>query len=671
MKQRRKITRRQFLSLSAGVSAGLVVAACGGEDATSTPVPEAVATAVPAEPTAPSAPVSMYQEAPMLAALVASGALPPVDERLPKNPWVVPVAEMTGNYGGLIRRGFNGQSDRWGPTKHIDKTLAWWDQNLVMQPRLVESWELSDDASEWTFHLREGMKWSDGEPFTSADFTWWYENDLLNTEITPTPHRQYRSGVPPVVMEMEAPDDYTVIFRYANPKPLLLMNVAREPRRIYMPGHYMAQYHMDLTDDKDALQAEVEAAGFGSWDEYYRDNRIWWNANPERPHVTAWVAENDLSSDLFVMNRNPYYFGVDADRNQLPYLDNVHHRLHETTEVFNLWIVNGEIDFQGRRVGLENFTLFKENEESGDYKVLVGIGAGHEAMQPNLTTKNEKVNEFFNDVRVRHAMSLAQNRDEMNELVLDGLMTPRQYSPISMSPNYYPKLSNAFIEYDPETANQLLDEAGYSEKDADGFRLWKDGSGPVSFIIESDAEAGTSREDLAQLFIRYLAEVGIKASYNYAERSLFEAHQDSNEIEAAFWGGDRTVVPLAPEAQIFRGVQIDRPWAVAWGKWFNDPTDPHAVEPPEGHWIKDIWDIWEQVAAEPDPDKQNALFEGILDIWAEQLPMIGLLGEQPKLVIVKNGLHNYLPGMPYDDPIGDEHFLHTETLFWENPEEHM
>jgi peptide/nickel transport system substrate-binding protein len=272
---------------------------------------------------------------------------------------------------------------------------------------------------------------------------------------------------------------------------------------------------------------------------------------------------------------------------------------------------------------------------------------------------------------VRKALSLCANRDEMNELVFDGLLTPRQYSPISMSANYYEKLSNAYIEYDPDEANRLLDEAGYGEKDADGFRLWKDGSETLSFIIESDAEAGTAREDAAQLYIQYLADVGVKASYNYAERSLYEAHQDSNDIEAAFWGGDRTVLPLAPEAQIFRGVQIDRPWGVAWGKWFNDPTDPNAEEPPEGHWIWDIWDIWDQVASEPDPDRQNELFEGLLDVWAEQLPMIGFVGERPTLTIVKNGLHNVLPGMPSDDPIGDEHFLHTETLFWENPEEHM
>jgi peptide/nickel transport system substrate-binding protein len=513
------------------------------------------------------------------------------------------------------------------------------------------------------------MKWSDGTPVTSADWMFWYEYSLTNTEINPTPDRNYRSG--DVVMQAEAPDDYTVIWSFAEPKPLLLQNIAREPRRIYLPAHYMAQYHMDLTDDPEALQAEVEAQGFGSWDEYWRDNRVWWLWNPERPVTFAWFAQNDLSNELFVMERNPYYFGVDPDGNQLPYLDYVHHRLHETTEVFNLWIVNGEIDFQQRRVGLENFTLFKENEDGGDYQVLVGPGAGHECFQPNQTTKESKLREFFNDVLVRRAMSLCANRDEMNELVFDGLLTPRQYSPISMSANYYEKLSNAYIEYDPEEANRLLDEAGYAEKDGDGFRLWKDGSGTLSFIIESDAEAGTSREDAAQLFIRYLADVGIKATYNYAERSLYEAHQDSNDIEGAFWGGDRTVLPLAPEAQIFRGVQIDRPWGVAWGKWFNDTTDPNAEEPPEGHWIWDIWDIWDQVAREPDPDRQNELFEGLLDVWAEQLPMIGFLGEAPKLTIMKNGLHNYLPGMPSDDPIGDEHFLHTETLFWDNPEEHM
>ncbi|MCC9076587.1 ABC transporter substrate-binding protein [Litorilinea aerophila] len=471
-------------------------------------------------------------------------------------------------------------------------------------------------------------------------------------------------------MELEVIDDYTFKCKFAHPKPLFIYSLGRLTNALYAPGHYMKQFHMELTDDKDALAAAATNAGFETWVQYYQD-RNWWYLNPDKPSVGPWLAKNQLSTELFIMERNPYFFAVDADGNQLPYVDKVTHRLFETPDVFNLWIINGEIDFQARHVQLGNFTLYKENEENGDYRVLIGVSSGHVAMQPNHTTKNPRLREFFNKREVRIALSLAVDREALNELVFDGLMKPRQYSPLPMSPQYYEKLSNAYIEYDPERANQLLDEAGYAERDSEGFRLWNDGSGEqISFIIEGTAEPGSPDEDAVQQVIRYYADVGIKASYKSVERSLYEEHWAANEIEAAWWGGDRTVVPLVAPG-IFLGTITDRPWAVAWGLWRNDPTNPNAEEPPEGHWIWDIWSLWDQIAVEPDEEKRNELFRQILDIWAEELPMIGYLGEAPALVIAKNGVRNYLPGMPIDDPTGDEHFLNTETYFWEDPENHV
>jgi peptide/nickel transport system substrate-binding protein len=239
-----------------------------------------------------------------------------------------------------------------------------------------------------------------------------------------------------------------------------------------------------------------------------------------------------------------------------------------------------------------------------------------------------------------------------------------------MSPNAYPKLANAYIEYDPDRANELLDEAGYTEKDADGYRLWKDGSGEtLSFVVEGTDLVGGG--DAMEVLTKHFDNVGIKATYQYLERSLYTEHFSANELQAAWWGGDRTVLPLAPGAPIFRGTMIDRPWCPAWGIWFNsNATDPVSEEPPEGHWIWDIWDIWSQIEVEPDEGVRNTLFEGIMDIWAEELPQIGYLGESPTPIIVKNGFRNYLNGYPLDDTTGDEHLLNTETYFWDDPEAH-
>jgi peptide/nickel transport system substrate-binding protein len=690
MSQRRKITRREFLSLSAMAAVGAVASACAPA-ATETPEPTKPAppdtpvpepTAVPEAtpvPEAPPEPVSAYNEAPMLADLVASGELPPVDERLPLNPRVTPVNDGIGNYGGTMRRAFKGVSDRWGPTKANDHFFAWFDIDLNLQPHFCESWETNDDASEWTFYFREGTKFSDGVEFTADDVVWWYENEASNKDLFPSPYPKWTAtvGTEKLFMDLEKVNDYAVKMIFPVPKTLFIYDLTRGPGMesfgvgCLTPSHYMKQFHIDFTDDKDALQAAATAAGFETWAEYYLD-RGYWMLNPERPVVGPWRAMNPLSEELFIMERNPYYWAVDPEGNQLPYIDTIQHRLYEQGEVLNLWVTNGEIDFQARQMAMANFTLYKESEESGDYHVFVQKTASHVALQCNLTTKNAPLREFFNERNVRIALSLAVDRDEMNELAFDGFYTPRQYSPMEESPQYYPKLSNAYLDYDPDEANRLLDEAGYAAKDSEGFRLWKDGSGTLSFEIVGTDEAGQPSEDAAQILVKYFADVGVKAAYKYNERSLYQERWAANDIEAAWWGGDRTLLPLAPLAVIFRGVQRDRPWCAAWGTYYwEGPDDPNAEKPPEDHWITDIWNIWSQVEQEPDPDKQTELFFQILDIWAEELPMIGYLGNQPAPCIVKNGYRGYLDGMPSDDTVADEHFLGTETYYWEDPENHM
>ncbi|GAB4109996.1 MAG: ABC transporter substrate-binding protein [Roseiflexaceae bacterium] len=685
-KRGRMIGRREFFRLSAMMGAGIGLAACGG----GTPAAPTAAPVAPAEPTAapPPAPTeapvvvpttppvatavpvttSKFNEAPMLADLVKAGKLPPVDERLPKNPVVLKTQGTAANYGGTIRRGFSGVSDYFGPNKVQQIGLTWVNDDLSLRADIIESWEVSTDARVWTLKLREGMKWSDGTEFTTDDWKWWYENVLTNKDLetqSNTGRGAFISGKPPVLMTAEFPDATTAIFSFNDPKPLFLYTMLRgQP---FVPSAYMKQFHADFAD-KAELDAKVKEAGFETWVQLFNDRN-----RPNilgRPSVGRWLPSNDFFKDqLFVMERNPYFHQVDGEGNQLPYIDKVSHLLFESPDAFSTRIVAGEVDYQARHVSIGNFTLFKENEAKGDYKVLLGTTANHVAFQPNHTTKNPKLREFFQDRNVRLALSYAINRQEINDLVYNGTATPRQYSPLKASPQYYPKQAEAHIAYDPAKANELLDAAGYDKKDAEGFRLWKDGSEAISFIIEGTAVAGSPDEDAVQTMVKYFADVGIKATYKAVERALYTEHFNANEIEAAFWGGDRTLLPLVAPF-IFMGTIADRPWAVAWGLKFNNAEDPNGEDPPEGHFITRIWDIMEQVNVEPDDTKRTALFHQVLDIWAEELPMIGILGELPQPVIVKSGLIGMPDNFPIDDPTSDEHIKNTQTFFWDDPSKH-
>ncbi len=699
MESKRPLTRREFLKATALAAASAALAAC--TSATEAPVqaptqaptkaPEVAkptnttapkptvtkaaedAAAAPTEVPPTALPEPAFLEPTMLAPLVKEGKLPPVEERLPKNPWVAPVLESNGKSGGIIRRAFTGPGDKWGMSKLCDRGMVWFDLDLVMRPRLCESWEVNEDGSEYTFHLRQGTKWSDGVEFTTKDIQFWYDHVISNKTLFPVMDGKWYTlddAGEQVVMELIIPDDYTFTFKYAHPKPLLIYVIGREG--IGVPSHYIKQWISDTADDPAKLEEAVKAAGFESWDKYFIDNRRFFFWNPELPSLGPWVAKNDLNAEKWIIERNPYFPGVDSDGMQLPYVDGVHSRLFSDAQVFSLWMANGEIDFQARRVQVGDYTYLKESEETGDYSVVVCPAAKHMVVVLNQASKNEKLRQFFMNRDVRIALSLAINREGINELNYLGLGTPRQYSPLTQSPQYYEKLSNAYIDYYPAKAKEMLDAAGYTAKDAEGFRKYGDAEDDetIFFVLEGTFGAGTSDEDAGQQIVKMFKSVGVKCEYKFVEQTLYNQHYTSNDMDAAWTFADRTVVPLAAEGLIFRGVASDRPFIDAYNKFLDDPNNPIAIEPPADHYVRKLHDLWEQIIVQGNPDTQNELFRQMLDIWAEELPMIGVVGELPALTVVKNGLKNFASS-PNDDTTCDEYVRNPETLFWEKPEEHQ
>ena len=453
---------------------------------------------------------------------------------------------------------------------------------------------------------------------------WYWDHVVLNEDLTlVVPGRwSTESGGAKQLAALDIPDDFTFSLTFAQPKVLFGYDMVWLGEDILVPSHYMQQFHADFAP-QDELDAKVEELGLGSWMDLFNDRND--NAvNPERPCTDVWLAQNTLSSEMFVMERNPYFHHVDPEGNQLPYLDRVSFRVYETPDVYLMWMLNGQVDMPGRTntAGFTDYTLYKENEANGHYAILpeFGLDHNHKGFLVNQAPKNERLRPIFQDKRFRHAISLCLNREEMNELVFDGMATPRQYSPIETSPQYYPKLSNAYIEYDPDEANRLLDEMGLAERDGEGFRLYPDGSGETfSVIVEGIAQPGTPDEDLAQMAVQYMAEVGLKASYKYDERSLYEERVAANETEICAWGCDRSVMPVYNHHQ-FTGVNMQRNWAGGWGVWKNNPDDPNAEEPPADHWIREIWRIYEdEVLLETDEQERFRLFEKIMDIHAEEL----------------------------------------------------
>ncbi len=595
-----------------------------------------------------------YNEAPMLAAQVGAGKLPPVDERLPENPLVLPVIEQIGKYGGTWRRAYSGMSDRWGPTKIVEEYFWEYDPDLTIRPNVASKWELSSDASEWTIYLRRGMKWSDGEPFDTDDIAFFRDAVWKNKTLTPAPESDELFSIDGKPMEIEILDKWAFKLKFA--KPYAMLGI-----RTWIwnyPEHYMKQYHPDYVS-KEALDKEVKAAGVETWDQMWNhfcsSKKYGWWVNPDLPVIWPWKTTVPPPAEVIEMERNPYFWQVDAQGNQLPYIDRVTHRLFNDYSVLQMWVMNGEIDCQMRHMYFD-YTTMKENEQRGDYRVLLWKQGSTLALNPNPTCPDKVLGELFGNVDFRHAMSVAIDREELNEMFGKGQYVPRQACPVKGSPQYDPSWTYKWIEYDPAKANELLDGLGLKWDAAHKFRLRPDGQ-PLRVTIESQ-----SINVMHEMIARWFNDVGIDVALSQVERSLYEEHGQSGAIEIGTWSMDAALLPMmAPNNWL--GFSLEMPWAGLWGLW-KMTGGTQGQEPPANHPIREIWQAWDDTKASRSLKEATEKFKKIMDIHRDNIFNIGIMGEGPVMLIAKNNFRNVVGGYVQDDPTRDEHLLKDAQFFF-------
>ncbi len=432
-----------------------------------------------------------FSEAPMLAEMVEAGDLPPVDERLPlpSDLLVIQPVHEIGKYGGTWRRGFTGPGD--GQNGHRvaggDRFLFWKSESFPeMTPNVAKSWEVNDDSTVITLHLREGAKWSDGTPFTANDVIFWYEHMYQNSDLVPvrSPFFNIDKGA-----SLEMVDDYTIQFNFAESNSLFLevlgssVNVFGGPAINgnvamggYAPAHYLQQFHPDFVDQAD-LDALVKEQGFDNWVNLFKDKNTW-QRNPDLPVMTPWKTVNPITTDNWVLERNPYYFGVDTEGNQLPYIDRISMTLAENLEVLNLRAIAGEYDYQARHISLANLPVLLENAETGNYTIHLDPAqhGADGAFQWNQSYEADaEIAALLKTPDFRRALSLAVDRDKINEIIFLGIGIPGSAVVAETSPfNPGPEYRTLWATYDPDMANQMLDDIGLTEKDSEGYRLRSD-----------------------------------------------------------------------------------------------------------------------------------------------------------------------------------------------------
>ena len=602
-----------------------------------------------------------FNEAPMLAARVAAGELPPVEERLPiaSDVLVVPVVEQIGEYGGTWRRGFAGPGDGQNADRIMMDHLLLYDidgTNIV--PNNVKDWSLEDDGVTYTFELRREMKWSDGMPFTADDFLW--ANEHIVCHETLNPEKQCRLGFSSFNPQVRKIDDSTIQWYFETPQAGFIDDVAtyrvagwtlngRVGSPSFAPAHFLEQYHKDFVD-ADAIDRMVAAEGFENWETFFR-NKIDVHKTVEAPTVAPWVVTSPNNTDLWAFERNPYYYGVDPVGNQLPYIDKIEMRLYESAEVHNLRAANGEYDFNHRSIAFNNVPTFIENSERGNYRLMLWPGDATVAVAFNYTyglggddlteEPDPEIRKWITDRDFKIAMSHAINRDKINELVYFGTATGRQ----AVFPHWhahYPgdEVAYRYADHDPAKANAILDEIGLADRDADGFRMRTDGSGRRLTLDFSYSAGWFTTAGIMELLKEDWAAVGVNVNLRLVQGTAATDERGGN-LQQLYLDGD---VNAREPTSLISG----RSAFPAYSNWYSQRSGSYtlgavAVEPPESD--TEFWRLVElsdesQLMRYAD---RTANYLETQEIAVDNLYYIGLIGDSAAsngVIVVKNNFRN-------------------------------
>ncbi len=616
---------------------------------------------------------SQYSEAPELAARVAAGTLPPVEQRLPPAPVVIEPLDSTGVYGGHIRtsiiqnRGFQARS-AWGP----EPILRLGRDGGTIEPNLAESWEYSDDGRTFTLNLRPGIKWSDGADFDAYGFEFWWNHVNLNPALSPAPMAQFM--VAGQVPTFELVDDYTVRWTFVAPHANLPGLLAHQPGGTiprWLPRHYLEQFHESFADPAE-LAAKVSAAGFSGWTELFnnRSNVQWLMPfdNPDMPTLLPFRLSKPMQLNVMVADRNPFYWKVDTEGQQLPYINDIILTNFESGEIRNASIAAGEQNWANTDTTFGSMPMYRAGEASGTYvtKLWKTSRAAEHTIMFNHTVKDAALSKIFNDIRFKRAISLSLNRGQIGEIVYLGFAVPAQLQMMPGSRWRNEEWVTQDTAYDPDTAKALLDEVGLDQRDGSGMRLRSDGQ-PLVLNMDIPVDDPGSLA-VAELMIEFLREVGITFNLRSVAREQVRALIDNNDIEVGIWIGDKcsdAMFPHSPEWHVPYLTTGWNAWGMAYAQWYA--SGGTRGEEPTGD-VKRVQDLFDEMQVTVDEDRRLEIGTEILRLNIENLWNIGDVGEVPIPVILGTNFRNYPEeGYTSFDWLGNYHY-HIEQTYFEGGE---
>lgn len=577
-----------------------------------------------------------FDEAPKLKAEVEAGYLPPLDQRLPNPPRVV-AAESVGTYGGDLRIAMARSRDTRLMTVYGYARLVAYDREYNLVPDILESFE-SENDKVFTLTLREGHKWSDGHPFTTEDFRYWWEDVANNADLAPLG--------PPVLLKVddevakvEILDARTIRFSWSKPNPFFLPALAGpRPPFIFRPAHFLKPFHEKYADPAE-LEERIKKRRMRGWGPLHNSqDNLYDLDNPALPTLQPWLNTIRPPAQQFVFVRNPYFHRVDTAGNQLPYIDRVLMNISDG-KLIPAKASAGEIDLQARSLFMSHFTFLKQAEEKENFKIRLWETAqgARIAIFPNLHVADPVWRDLFRERDFRHALSLAIDREEINEVIYFGLAQPSNNTVLERSPLFKEEYKDKWARLDLDEANELLDGLGLTERDGDGVRLLPDGR-RMEIVVETAGEE-TEQTDVLELVHDTWLEIGVKIFTRPSQREVFRNRIFSGETQMGIWSGVNNGIVTANMSpyEFVPTQQVQYQWP-KWGQFYETGGQAGAqIDIPEAQELFNLFKLWqttEQV------EKRREIWERILQINADETYTIGIVCCTRQPVVVSNNLKN-------------------------------
>jgi len=607
--------------------------------------------------------VMAIPEVPMLEADVKSGNLPPVEERLPDDPMVVPLYEdqVLGKYGGTINSLIGSAADVKLLFVYGYARLVIYTPDLKIVPDILKDYEIEENRI-FTFKLRKNHRWSDGAPFTSEDFRYWWEDVANNKKLSPTgpPASLLVNGEPPKVT---FPDELTVRYEWAQPNPdflNLLANAA--PLIIYRPSHYLKPYH-DRYVDKSKM-SKIQQIKFKSWaSKHNRLDNLYKFDNPDLPSLQPWLNSTFAPANRFVGKRNPYFHRVDQQGRQLPYVNRMVLSVSEP-KLISAKAASGDVDLQVRALKLQDATFLKANEKRSKYRTLLWptVQGSQFALFPNLNASDPVWRKLNRDVRFRRALSMGIDREEVNDVLFFGLAKEGNNTVQQQSALFEDRFRTEWASLNFEKANELLDEIGLTERDKNGIRLMENGQ-PLSIIVETAGES-TEQTDVLELIRDSWREIGVALYTKPSQRTVFRNRIFAGETVMSVWTGLENGIPTpaSSPAHLAATTQLSYQWP-KWGQYHE--TKGQSGEPVDMPKVQRLNELYREWQVSSNDLQRTKIWKEMLSIHADQQYTIGVVSGILQPIVVKDILKNVPKSAIFSwDPGAHFGMYHPDLFFF-------